>query len=79
MWHVKTSLGTFWILETDEKAQKYYLGCDDETIAEYDSIDTLLDDVCNQETGYQRWDKVLRVKSPPNQIEAWDEGPPENW
>lgn len=78
MWHVKTKLGTFWIVESDEQAQKYYLGCEDEDLGSYDSVLNAVQDVCNHETGRLEWDEQISVKVPEN-IEDWDEGPPEGW
>ncbi|HET9843552.1 MAG TPA: hypothetical protein VFP93_02720 [Gammaproteobacteria bacterium] len=78
MWHLKTKLGTFWIIESDKEAQKYYLGCEDDKLGEYNSLDKILDDVCNQETGFLKWDEQLKVTAP-HDIGEWEEGPPENW
>lgn len=78
MWHLKTRLGTFWIVEKDEAAHKYFLGCEDDNLGEYDSIDKILDDVCNQETGFYKWDIQLKVEAP-HDIQKWEEGPPETW
>lgn len=78
MWHLKTRLGTFWIVESDEDAQKYYLGCEDEELGAYASVDRALDDVCNKETGFFKWDEQDKLQAP-HEIEQWSEGPPEGW
>lgn len=78
MWHIKTKLGTFWIVQGEDQTQKYYLGHDDEDLGEYESIEKALDDVCNQETGYLKWDELQKV-SAPHDIEEWQEGAPEGW
>ena len=78
MWHVKTKLGTFWIVESDADAQKYYLGCEEEDLGSYDSIKKAVEDVCNHETGNLSWDEQITVKAP-EAIEQWEEGPPDGW
>lgn len=81
MWHLKTRLGTFWVVEkptTDSKQHKYCLGIDDEELGEYTDADKAASDVCSQSTGFLRWDCQSRIKAPAD-IAHWKEGEPENW
>lgn len=77
MWHLKTQVGTFWILN-NPSSEKFLLGCDDEDLGEYTSLENAVGDLKNQETGFLKWDEQLRVKAPDN-IEQWEQGIPEHW
>lgn len=82
MWHLKTRLGTFWLIENvadnAEQADGYYLGIDDHELGVYNSADTAAEDVYAQQTGYLKWDCQSKVKVP-KEISAWVEGSPEDW
>lgn len=78
MWHHKTKLCTLWIIEQQEDTQKYFLGCDDMTLGVYDSLDKVLHDVSNQETGYLKWDEHPKAQAPVD-ISQWVNGEPAHW
>ena len=78
MWHLKTKLGTFWILETSEDNEEYLLGVNDEQLCRYKSTDAAIKDVCEQSTGYLSWDCQSRVRAPTD-LSGWHEGVPDNW
>ena len=78
MWHLKTKLGTFWIVESDDELHQYFLGCDDDNLGAYPSVDEAVIHVINQETGYLKWDIHPHVQAPES-IEQWMEGPPKEW
>lgn len=77
MWHHKTKLGTFWIVESEEN-HEYYLGMDDNTLAHYKKLEDAINDIKKQETGHLRWD-MSRNSAIPEDISEWDDGEPENW
>lgn len=80
--HLNTKLGTFWIMElnsdTPEPEQRYYLGVGDEELGLYSNPTKAVEDVCNQSTGFLKWDSQMRVTAP-NTISDWEEGIPESW
>ena len=80
MWFLKTKKGTFWIVEDENKVEehRYFLGCNDETLGDYQSIKAAVQDVCDQNTGFLDWDASTRVKAPTS-IEKWEEGEPDFW
>lgn len=78
MWHMKTKLGTFWIIQTEEEHPKYFLGMDDNTLRSYDDVEEALQDVCNHTTGELTWDLDTRTKVP-SDLKQWLEGEPEIW
>jgi hypothetical protein len=86
MWHLKTKLGTFWIVsnqESDDSSQtahdkRYYLGMDDTTIRVYGDAQEAIEDICNHTTGELQWDADTRIKVPAD-IALWQEGEPEVW
>jgi hypothetical protein len=79
MWHLKTKLGTFWIVQPEENQDKRcYLGMDDTTIRAYSDVQDAIEDVCNHTTGEINWDVDTRIKVP-SDIHLWQEGEPEVW
>lgn len=78
MWHLKTQVGTFWILKKEANDPQYLLGCEDEDLGEYQSLEGVLKDLKNQETGYLKWDEQLNIKAP-DEIDRWEQGVPEHW
>ena len=83
IWHLKTRLGTFWVMEDDELAasgsdKKYYLGVDDEELAPYTDAKQAAKDVYEQATGYFPWDCQSKIKAPKD-LEQWAKGSPEDW
>lgn len=77
MWHHKTKLGTFWIVESEETHQ-YYLGMDDESLGCYQRIEDAIHDIQDKSTGNLKWD-VSRNVMVPEDVHQWLEGEPENW
>lgn len=85
MWHFKTKLGTFWIVQPQENEagvssddKRCYLGMDDTTIRAYGDIQDAVEDVYNHTTGEIQWDVDTRIKVPAD-IHQWQEGEPEIW
>lgn len=86
MWHLKTKLGTFWIVSNQEGDEnhdgdnhhRYYLGMDDTTIRAYNEAQDAIEDVCNHTTGEIQWDVDTRIKVPTD-IHLWQEGEPDIW
>lgn len=79
MWHLKTKLGTFWVVETNnEIKERYFLGINDQELGIYDNSETAAKDVHEQSTGYFKWDSQAKVNVP-DSISQWTEGEPENW
>jgi hypothetical protein len=79
MWYLKTKLGTFWIVKSDEESmQKVVLGMDEDALGVYQSIESAVDDVVNHETGALKWDEALRATAP-SDLQEWMEGEPESW
>lgn len=79
MWHLKTKLGTFWVVETNNELQHgYFLGVNDQELGVYNEVDQAAKDVYEQTTGYLTWDCQARVKAP-NSINQWVEGAPDDW
>lgn len=76
MWHHKTKIGTFWIIEA-EANDAYFLGFDEESLGKYKKIEDAIHDIVEHETGDLKWD--LSSISVPESIEQWQEGEPENW
>lgn len=81
MWHLKTRLGTFWVVEEgveDTKEGKYFLGINDEELGAYSDANSAAKDVHDQSTGYFNWDCQSKIKAP-DDLQDWVEGEPENW
>ncbi len=79
MWHLKTKLGTFWLVEANNDTEdRYLLGINDQELGAYDNIELAAHDVYEQATGYLQWDCQAKIKVP-NNISQWIEGTPENW
>lgn len=79
MWHLKTKLGTFWVVETNnETNERYFLGINDQELGAYNDLETAAKDVYEQSTGYLQWDSQAKVKVPES-ISQWAEGDPETW
>ncbi len=80
MWHLKTRLGTFWIIPADEldQAGNYVLGLDDDTLGIYTDPHTAVQVVQRYETGCLAWDERPAIRMPPDLV-AWRSGLPEQW
>lgn len=78
MWHLKTKLGTLWIVESTDQPNQFVLGLDKDYLGKYTSVERIIQDVVNQETGAEKWDEALKVKAPPS-IDEWNQGEPDNW
>ena len=77
MWHHKTRLGTFWIVESEQNHQ-YYVGMDDDSIGIYQRLEDAIHVIKDHETGNPKWDLSRRIEVPED-IHQWDEGEPEYW
>lgn len=77
MWHHKTKLGTFWIIESPEN-HHYYLGLDEDDLGRYQRIEDAIRDIKQQETGHLKWDQA-RETSIPEDVQQWESGEPDNW
>lgn len=78
MWHLKTRLGTFWVIPLADVANKFYLGVNEQELGVYNEAEQAARDVHDQLTGYYRWDCQPRVRAPEH-IAQWAEGEPQNW
>ena len=79
MWHLRTKLGTFWVVEAPQGDQEqYYLGIDNYELGKYQNKEEAVQDVCQQNTGYFDWDCLTKVKVP-GKISQWKEGEPRDW
>ena len=79
MWHLKTKLGTFWVVEANNDLKdRYFLGVNDQELGSYNDLDLAAKDVHEQATGYLQWDSQAKVKAPDN-ISQWVQGVPDNW
>lgn len=81
MWHLKTRLGTFWVVESESDEThraNYTLGVDDYELGKYDDINKAVRDVYEQETGHYSWDSLSRIRAPKD-ISEWRGGEPTNW
>ena len=77
MWHLKTRMGTFWVVETDEP-NHYCLGVDNDKLGDYEDAELAAKDVLEQSTGYFEWDCQSRVKVPED-LAHWTKGQPDGW
>lgn len=77
MWHHKTKIGTFWIVESEDK-QEFYLGFNEDSLGKYDKLEDAIADIMAHETGDLKWD-MSNITQIPETITDWDEGEPENW
>lgn len=79
MWHLRTKLGVFWVVESpSDVGQVYRLGLDDTELGVYKDAQEAVRDVCEQSTGHLTWDCSSNVRVP-KVIGEWREGEPENW
>ncbi len=78
MWHLKTKLGTFWIVKNEAKDQSFFLGCEDENLGQYESADSAVNDIHKRETGYLEWDEQSSLNVP-TVLSEWAQGEPEYW
>ena len=76
MWHLRTKHGTFWLVQDDEN--KYHLGVNELALGVYDTPDSAIKDVVEQNTGYFNWDSQSKI-SIPKQITQWSRGEPTEW
>jgi hypothetical protein len=76
MWHYKTKLGTFWIL--DRSSEDYLLGFEEEFLKSYQDPELAMRDVASQETGCIAWDMTNKVKLP-KESRDWVQGQPREW
>ena len=77
IWHHKTKIGTFWIVESEESHQ-YYLGMDNDSLGCYKRLEDAIKDIREQSTGQLKWDEA-RSSFVPEDVHEWVEGEPENW
>ena len=80
MWHLKTRLGTFWIIPAEELdvVGKYVLGIDHDTLGVYTDPNLAVGDVQQYRTGLLAWDERPGVRRAPD-LSAWCPGLPEKW
>lgn len=79
MWHLKTKLGTFWLVESEgTESKKFLFGVDDHELGTYTDVAAAAKDVYQQATGFLQWDSQSKVRAPTN-IEQWNTGLPEGW
>ncbi|MES2212572.1 MAG: hypothetical protein V4490_05480 [Pseudomonadota bacterium] len=80
MWHLKTRLGTFWIIPADEPeaAGGYVVGLDNDTLGIYTDPNLAVGDVQQYRTGLLAWDERPGVRGAPD-LTAWQPGLPEKW
>ena len=85
IWHLKTRLGTFWVMEDelnacsdDDGDKKYYLGVDDVELAPYTDAEQAARDVYEQATGYFKWDCQSKINVP-SDLSKWAQGSPDGW
>jgi hypothetical protein len=76
MWyHLKTTIGVFWISRNWDKQESYKLGINKETIFErYHSPEEAARDVYAHETDYAPWDKL--AEDAPEELSGWERGRP---
>jgi hypothetical protein len=77
MWHHKTKLGNFWIVESEEN-HEFYIGLDDEALGHYKRLEDAIRDIRQQRTGSYRWD-VAKNAAVPEDVTEWEEGEPDYW
>lgn len=86
MWHLKTKLGTFWVIPVKDNLKKpkhihrsqFYLGVNDEELGMYTDAEQAAKDVHDQQTGFYKWDSQPRIFVPEH-IDEWVEGEPTEW
>jgi len=78
MWHLKTKLGTFWVLPLAEKKGRFVLGLNDEELSFYTDTEQAARAVHDQSTGCLKWDIASRPTAPEH-ITEWVEGEPKEW
>ena len=81
MWHLKTKLGTFWIIPTkldSTPVTSCQLGIDDDPLGEYDSPEQAVSEVHARNTGYLKWDTQTKIRIP-EALSAWRHGQPAEW
>lgn len=79
MWHLKTKMGTFWIIESEEPENRHFFyGLDDDALGSHQQLNEVLDDICTQSTGSLLWDGASNVTAP-HDIAQWVDGEPESW
>lgn len=77
MWHLKTNVGTFWIVAA-EKPGAYILGVEDVDLGTYSAPECAVQDVQQHSTGCLGWDEQLHGKAAPD-LGAWHPGLPRAW
>jgi len=77
MWHHKTKLGNFWIVESEDD-HEFYMGLDDESLGHYLRLEDAIRDIKEQRTGSLRWD-LSKGAEIPEDVNEWDLGEPDNW
>ena len=78
MWYLKTKMGTFWVVESEDKTQGCYLGVGNDEIGVYHDPEQAANVVHDQATGYLNWDLMPRVEVPKH-IGQWNSGDPSEW
>lgn len=78
MWHLKTKLGTFWVMPVTEADSQCYLGIDDHQLGVFRDPNDAIKNVTEQNTGHLQWDCLSRAKAPQH-LDKWSKGSPEEW
>lgn len=76
MWFYRATIGTFRIRENPDNPGSYMLSIDDIHLGDYDSPSSAAKDVYAQNTGWDEWDSLEEVSSPPD-LSDWAEAPAE--
>ncbi len=77
MWHHKTKVGTFWIVESED-THEYYLGFDGDSLGQYKRLEEAIKHINEHETGEMKWD-MSTLSDLPEDLSAWQDGEPDNW
>ncbi len=79
MWHLRTRLGVFWVVEQrSDTGQVFRLCLDDLELGVYKDAQEAVKDVCEQSTGHLNWDCSSNIRAP-KMINDWREGEPAGW
>ena len=79
MWHLRTRLGVFWVVEqSGDMGNLYRLGLDDTELGVYKEAQDAVRDVCEQSTGHLNWDCSSNIRVP-KAIGEWRQGEPDGW
>lgn len=78
MWYLKTKIGTFWVIESQDTAQGCWLGIGDDELGIYQDPEQAANVVHDQATGHLPWDMMTHVNAPKH-IAQWKHGEPHEW